>query len=275
MAKSAAKSVFSLHSLPVISHPKPPSFVRFGHFGGKIHLLRGVFLFSSRDFLARNLILRRKNQFDEEIFCSKRPKFNFCRREKRESRRFFHLTTDGTISKRGRFCPKTSTRTKKHKTITKKTKDKIKKQAYYTEETEHKQAREIVFLSLPHSVQKIHADFLSKLLHFSRLPPLFLSKPPYPTPTPLHSYAQDTRLRVYTRLRTQRISHFCLHLTPQQAVDQPLECEGKPFLHLHRNNLKNNTLHDIRCKKTGEGKRVKPSPATHTCSTLYTQKVKR
>ena len=24
-------------------------------------------------------------------------------------------------------------------------------------------------------------------------------------------YAQDTRLRVYTRMRTQRISHFCLH----------------------------------------------------------------
>jgi len=68
-----------------------------------------------------------------------------------------------------------------------------------------------VILSLPHSVRKIQADFLSKLLHFSRLPPLFLSKPPDPAQNPLHSYAQDTRLRVYTRLRTQRICHFCLH----------------------------------------------------------------
>ena len=77
-----------------------------------------------------------------------------------------------------------------------------------TEKPKHKQAREIVFLSLPHSTRKIQADFLSKLLHFSRLPPLFLSKPPYPVQTPIQSYAQDTRLRVYTRLRTQRICLF-------------------------------------------------------------------
>ena len=140
-----------------------------------------------------------------------RPNFDFCRRRKEESRRFFHLSTDGAISKQGRFCPKTSTRTKKHKAITEKPKDKIKKQTYYTEKTKHKQAREIVFLSLPHSVRKIQADFLSKRPLFSRLLPLFYLKPPYPAQTPLQSYAQDTRLRVYTRLRTQRISHFCLH----------------------------------------------------------------
>ena len=35
------------------------------------------------------------------------------------------------------------------------------------------------FSSPPHSVRKIQADFLSKRPHFSRLPPLFLSKPPY------------------------------------------------------------------------------------------------
>ena len=69
-------------------------------------------------------------------------------------------------------------------------------------------------------------------------------------------YAQDTRLRVYTRSRTQRICHFCLHLTPQQAVDQSVKCEGKPciHLHLHRNNLKFNTLHDFHCKKQVKAK---------------------
>ena len=61
MAKSVVKSVFSLHPLPVISHPKPPFFGRFGHFGGKTHLFRGVFLFNSREILARNLCFRRKN----------------------------------------------------------------------------------------------------------------------------------------------------------------------------------------------------------------------
>ena len=73
--------------------------------------------------------------------------------------------------------------------------------------------------SLPPPLRsKIQADFLSKHLHFSRLPPLFLSKPPYPTQNPLQSYAQDTRLRVCTRLRTQRISHFCLHPSPRHAT---------------------------------------------------------
>ena len=67
------------------------------------------------------------------------------------------------------------------------------------------------FSSPPHSVQKIQADFLSKRPHFSRLPPLFYLKPPYPVQTPIQSYAQDTRLRVYTRPRTQRIYLFCLH----------------------------------------------------------------
>ena len=219
MAKSVVKSVFSFHPLPVISHPKPPFFVHFGHFGGKNHLFRGVFLFSSRAFLAQNLILRLKNQFDGENFFPNRPNLDFCRRGKRGKQAFFHLTTDGAISKRGKFCPNTSTRTKKHKAITEKPKDKIKKQTYYTEKTKHKQAREIVFLSLPHSVQKTHADFLSKLLHFSRLPPLFLSKPPYPTQIPIQSYAQDTRLRVYTSPRTQRIFHFCLHPSPHRATN--------------------------------------------------------
>ena len=88
MAKSAVKSVFSLHPLPVIFSPKPPFFVRSSHFWEKIHLLRGVFLFSSREILARNLCFRRKNQFDGVFLLAIRPKYDFCRRRKEESRRF-------------------------------------------------------------------------------------------------------------------------------------------------------------------------------------------
>ena len=88
MAKSAVMLDFSLHPLPVISHPKQPFFVRSSHFWGKNHLFRGVFLFSSRDFLARNLCFRRKNQFSEENFFPNRPYFDFGRQGKRESRRF-------------------------------------------------------------------------------------------------------------------------------------------------------------------------------------------
>ena len=89
VAKSVIKSVFSLHPLPIIFAPKPPFFARFGHFWVKIHLFRGVFLFSSREILARKLILHRQKQFSEEFFRSNRPNFDFGRREKRESRRFF------------------------------------------------------------------------------------------------------------------------------------------------------------------------------------------
>ena len=108
------------------------------------------------------------------------------------------------------------------------------------------------FLPLPHSVQKIQADFLSKLLHFSRLPPLFYLKPPYPAQNPFNP---TRRTRAYAYIRACALSEFAiiaftLHLTAQQTVYQSIECECKPCIHLHRNKLKNNTLHEIRCKKT-------------------------
>ena len=138
------------------------------------------------------------------------------------------------------------------------TKDKIKKQAYYTEKTKHNRARQIIFLSLPHSTRKIQADFLSKLLHFSRLPPLFHLKPPHRSQIPFHP---TRRTRAYAYIRARALTEFAifsftLHISPQQTVDQSLECEGKPciHLHIHRNNLKNNTLHDIRCKKQVKAK---------------------
>ena len=136
--------------------------------------------------------------------------------------------------------------------------DKIKKQTYYTEKTKHNRAREIVFLSLPHSTRKIQANFLSKLLHFSRLPPLFYLKPPYPAQNPFHP---TRRTRAYAYIRACALSEFAifaftLHISPQQTVYQLLECEGKPcpHLHIHRNNLKFNTLHDFHCKNQVKAK---------------------
>ena len=160
-----------------------------------------------------------------------------------------------------------------------KQKDKIKKQEYCIEKIKHNQARQVGSHSLPHSTQKIQADFLSKLLHFSRLPPLFYLKPPYPTQIPIQSYAQDTRLRVYTRSRSQRICHFCLHPSPypttncistgwgwRQTLHSPSPSPQQP---------EKQHVGPHRLQKTGEGKRVKPSPVTHTLSTPYSQKVKR
>ena len=114
------------------------------------------------------------------------------------------------------------------------------------------------FLPLPHSVRKIQADFLSKRPHFSRLPPLFLSKPPYPAQNPFHP---TRRTRAYAYIRARALSEFAifaftLHISPQQTVYQLLECEDKPciHLHLHHNNLKFNTLHDFLCKKQVKAK---------------------
>ena len=72
---------------------------------------------------------------------------------------------------------------------------------------------------LPHSTQKIQADFSSILPHFSPLPPLFLSKPPHHTLPPLRSHAQDTRPRAHTRLRTHRISFFAFTPSPHTTTN--------------------------------------------------------
>ena len=162
IAKSAVKLDFSLHPLPVISHPKPPFFVRFGHSGGKNHLLRGIFLFSSREILARNLILRRKNQFDGVFLFGIRPYFDFCRRGKGGRRRF----------------------------------------------------------SLPPPLRSKNTSRLSlQTSPLSATSSLVSSQISLPRTKSLSPYAQDTRLRVYTRPRTQRICHFCLHPSPHPATN--------------------------------------------------------
>ena len=83
----------------------------------------------------------------------------------------------------------------------------------------HKQAKQIVFLSLPHSIQKYKPTFSPNVPTFRDFLPSFSQKLPTPTPTPIQSYAQDTRLRVYTHPRTQRICHFYLHPSPRPATD--------------------------------------------------------
>ena len=119
--------------------------------------------------------------------------------------------------------------------------------------------QEKLFFLPPPLHSKIQADFLSKRPHFSRLPPLFLSKAPHPAQNPFHP---TRRTRAYAYIRARALSDFSifaftLHLTPQQTVDQSIACEGKPCLHLHihRNNLKNNTLKHTDCQKQVKAKR--------------------
>ena len=202
IAKSAVKSVFSLHPLPVISTPKPPFFVRFGHFWGKIHLFRGVLLFSSREILAQNLCFRRKNQFDGVFLFGIRPNFDFCRRGKR--------------------------------------------------------GKQALFSPSPTPFEKYKPTFSQNFSTFRDFLPCFSQNLPTPHKIP---FTPMRRTRAYAYIRACALSDFAifaftLHLTAQQTVYQSIECEGKPciHLHIHRNNLIYNTLHDIRCKKSVKAK---------------------
>ena len=160
--------------------------------------------------------------------------------------------------KRGKVVLKQDSRDRKTKGHHGKAKGQNQKASVLHRKDQAQPSKTNCFSLPPHSVRKIQADFLSKRPHFSRLPPLFLSKPPYPAQNPFHPVR---RTRAYAYIRARALSEFAifaftLHLNPQQTVDQSIACEGKPciHLHLHRNNLKNNTLHDFHCKKSVKAK---------------------
>ena len=258
MAKSVVKSIFSLHPLPVISSPEPPFFAHFNRFWVKNHLLRGVFLFTLREILARNLILRRKNQFDGDIFRPKYPKFDFCRRRKEESRRLSSPYHRRRNIKTRKVLPKNKHKDEKTQDHHEKDKGQNQKANVLHGKDQAQPSKTNCFSPLPHSTRKIQANFLSKRPHFPRLPPLFLSKPPYPHKFPFNP---TRRTRAYAYIRARALSEFAifaftLHISPQQTVYQLLECEDKSciHLHLHHNNLKFNTLHDFLCKKQVKAK---------------------
>ena len=183
MAKSAVKLDFSLHPLPIIFTPKPPFFVRFSHFWGKNHLLRGVFLFSSREILAQNRILRRKNQFDGEFLLAIRPNFDVVRRRKEESRRFFHLTTDGAISKWKKGVEIRKSRTKSKRTS--------QKRPSTTEQDK------LVLIPSPTPFEKYKPTFSQNISTFRDFLPCFISNLPTPHKIPFTLRAGHAPTRIY------------------------------------------------------------------------------
>ena len=139
-----------------------------------------------------------------------------------------------------------------------KQKDKIKKQTYYTEKTKHNRASKLLFFPSPTPLEKYKPTFSQNVSTFRDFLPCFSQNLPTPHKFPFNP---TRRTRAYAYIRARALSEFAifaftLHLTSQQTVYQSFECEGKPclHLHLHRNKLKNNTLHDIRCKKQVKAK---------------------
>ena len=77
----------------------------------------------------------------------------------------------------------------------------------------------LFFSPSPTPLEKYKPTFSPNVSTFRDFLPCFISNLPTPTLTPIQSYAQDTRLRVYTRSRSQRICHFCLHPSPHPATN--------------------------------------------------------
>ena len=218
MAKSAVKSVFPLDPLPAISHPKPPFFVRFSRFWVENRLFRSFSFFSALDFLAQNLILRRKNQFNGVFLFGVRPKFDFCRRRKEKvgisspnnRRNNIKMKKGGAeIGQSGSKKKRPSRKSQRTRPTSKRTTQK--------RPSTSKQGK-LFFSPSPTPLKNTSRLSLktSPLFATSSLDSL---KTSLPHPKPLSSYAQDTRLRVYTRMRTQRICHFCLHPSPCPATN--------------------------------------------------------
>ncbi len=241
MAKSVVKPDFSLHPLPIIFTPKPPFFVRSSHFWGKKHLFRGVFLFSSRDFLARNLIFRRKKQFDGEFYNPIAPISTFADIEKRKAGVFSSNHRRSNIKTR-KVLPKYKHKDEKTKGHHGKAKRQNQKASVLHRKDQAQPSKRNCF-SLPPPLHSKNTSRLSlktsPLFATSSLISLKTSLPRHQLP-----FNPTRRTRAYAYIRARALTEFAifaftLHLTAQQTVYQSVACEGKPciHLHLHRNNL--------------------------------------
>lgn len=117
----------------------------------------------------------------------------------------------------------------------------------------------LFFSPSPTPLEKYKPTFSQNFSTFRDFLPCFSQNLPTPHKIPFNP---TRRTRAYAYIRARALSEFAifaftLHLTPQQTVYQPVEGEGKPciHLHLHRNKLNFNTLHDIHCKKQVKAKR--------------------
>ena len=160
------------------------------------------------------------------------------------------------MKKGGAEIRKPRTKSKRTSQKSKKTRSKSKRTTQRKPSTSKQE--KLFFSPSPTPLEKYKPTFSLNVSTFRDFLPCFISNLPTQHKIPFNP---TRRTRAYAYIRARALSEFSifaftLHLDPQQTVYQPLECEGKPciHLHLHRNNLKNNTLHDIRCKKQVKAK---------------------
>ena len=158
------------------------------------------------------------------------------------------------MKKGGAEIRKPRTKSKRTSQKSKKTRSKSKRTTRKRPSTS-KQAK-LVLIPSPTPFEKYKPTFSQNFSTFRDFLPCFISNLPTPYKLPFNP---TRRTPAYAYIRARALTEFSifaftLHLIAQQTVYQSLECEGKPCLHLHRNNLKTNTLNDIYCKKSVKAK---------------------
>ena len=208
----------------MISHPKPPFFVRFSRFGGKIHLFRGVFLFSSREILARNLCFRKKISLTG-CFCLQFVRISTFAGVEKEEEGVLSSNHRRSNIKTRKVLPKYKHKDEKTQGHHEKAKGQNQK-ANVLHGKDQAQASKTNCFSLPTPLRSKNTSRLSL-----KTSPLFATsslvslKTSLPRTKSLSPYAQDTRLRVCTCSRSQRICHFCLHPSPHPATNcRSIDC---------------------------------------------------
>ena len=197
VAKSAVKSVFSLDPLPIIFAPKPPFFVRFGHFWGKNRLFRGISFFSALDFLAQNLILRRKNKFDGKIF---RPKYSISTladEEKEKVGVFSSNPRRNNIKMKKGGAEIRKPRTKSKRTSWKNKKRRTKHIRASQKRPSTTEQDKLVLIPSPTPLEKYKPTFSQNFSTFRDFLPCFSQNLPTPHKTPFTLRAGHAPTRIY------------------------------------------------------------------------------
>ena len=217
MAKSVVKSVFSLHPLPIIS-PQNRPFSSISAALGTKSTFFGVFFSSAREKFLPEISFYTEKISLTGSFCLEFARISTFADEEKEEEVVFSSNHRRSYKTR-KVLPKNKHKDEKTQGHHGKAKGQNQK-ANVLHRKDQAQASKTSWFSSPPPLRSKNTSRLS--LQTSPLfatSSLVLSQTSLPRTKSLSSYAQDTRLRVYTRLRTQRIFHFCLHPSPHRATN--------------------------------------------------------
>jgi len=218
MAKSAVKSVFSLHPLPAISPPNRPFSSNSATLGTKTTFC-GAFPSSLHWIFSPEISFCTEKNNLTGCFCLEFARISTFAGEEKKKECVFSSNHRRSNIKMGKECIERRKPRTKSKRISWKNKKRRTKHIRASQKSPSTSKQEKLFFSpSPTPLEKYKPTFSQNFSTFRDFLPCFSQNLPTPH-TPLSPYAQDTRLRVYTRSRTQRICLFCLHPSPRPTTN--------------------------------------------------------